>query len=151
MATGVVFGLAPSLSASRPDLIGALRTSGVVSAAGLRRGILASWNIRNLLLVGQVALSIVLLIGAALLMESVAELRRVDVGFNAANLLTMDVSLPPVRYKTDRKTASFFRDLAGRVRSLPGVREATVAWYLPMMGYAGTPVQDAAKPPLPLN
>lgn len=151
IATGVLFGMAPSLGASRPDLIGALRTSGVASTPGLPRGILASWNIRNLLLVGQVALSIVLLIGAALLMESVAQLRRVDVGFNAANLLTLDVSLPAVRYNTDQKTASFFRDLAGRVGSLPGVRAAAAAWYLPMMGYAGTPVQDAAKPPLQLN
>ena len=151
MATGVVFGLAPSLSASRPDLIAALRTSGVASHAGSRRRMLASWNIRNVLLVGQVALSIVLLIGAALLMESVAQLRHVDVGFNPANLLTMNVSLPPVRYNTDQKTASFFRDLAGRVGSLPGVRAAAAAWYLPMQGSAGTPVQDAAKPPLPLN
>jgi len=150
VATGVLFGLAPSLGASRPDLMGALRTSGVASATG-PRGLLASWNMRNLLLVGQVALSIVLLIGAALLMESVAQLRRVDVGFNPANLLTMDVSLPPVRYNTDQKTASFFRDLAGRVGSLPGVRAATAAWYLPMMGSAGTPVQDAAKSPLQLN
>ena len=83
-------------------------------------------------------------------MESVAQLRHVDVRFNPANLLTMNVSLPPVRYNTDQKTASFFRDLAGRVGSLPGVRAAAAAWYLPMQGSAGTPVQDAAKPPLPL-
>jgi predicted permease len=151
IATGVLFGLAPSLGASRPDLMRALRTSGVASSPGISKGILARWNLRSLLLVGQVALSIVLLIGAALLMESVAQLRRVDIGFNPASLLTLRVSLPPVRYNTSQKTASFFQDLVGRVGSVPGVRGATAAWFLPMMGYPGTPVQDAAKPPLPLN
>ena len=151
IATGVVFGLAPSLGPSRPDLMRTLRTSGVASIPGVPRGIPAGWNMRNLLLVGQVALSIVLLIGAALLMESVAQLRHVRVGFNPAKLLTLRVSLPPARYDTDQKTASFFRDLVERVRSLPGAHAAAAAWYLPMMGYAGTPVQDAAKPALPLN
>jgi putative ABC transport system permease protein len=151
IATGVLFGLAPSLGASRPDLIAALRTSGAASNPAVPRGLLPGWNVRSVLLVGQVALSIVLLIGAALLMQSVARLRGVDVGFNPANLLKVDISLPPVRYDTDPKTATFYRDLVQRVESLPGARAATVAWYLPMMGAAGTPVQDAARPPLPLN
>ena len=147
IATGILFGLAPSLGASRPDLIAALRTAGTTSCVAVRR----KWNLRSLLLVGQVALSVVLLIGAALLMESVARLRSVDLGFNPSKLLTLNVSLPTVRYDTGPKTATFFRDLLARVTVLPGVRAATVAWFLPMMGYAGTPVQDAAKTPLPLN
>jgi len=151
IATGVTFGLAPSLGASRADLISVLRTSGVVSCPAAHKGILARSSFRSLLLVAQVALSIVLLIGAALLIESVAQLRRIDIGFNPANLLTLRVSLPPVRYNTDRKTATFFRELQWRVESLPGVRAAAPALYLPMMGYAGTPVQDAAQTPLPLN
>ncbi|HLY16822.1 MAG TPA: ABC transporter permease [Bryobacteraceae bacterium] len=151
IGTGLFFGLAPSMGASRPDLISVLRTSGVASHAGHSRAVLAGWSTRSVLLVGQVALSIVLLIGAALLIESVAQLRRVDIGFNPSNLLTMRISLPPVRYESDRKTALFFRDLAGRVGALPGVRSVAAAIYLPMMGYAGTPVQDATKPPLPLN
>ncbi len=151
IVTGVLFGLAPSIGASRPDLIRVLRTTGAASAPGVPKGFLARWNMRSLLLVGQVALSVVLLIGAALLMESVAQMRRVDVGFNPANLLTMRVSLPPVRYDSDQKTAAFFQDLAHGIGSLPGVRANTVAMYLPMMGYAGTPVQDAAQAPLPLN
>ena len=89
IATGVLFGLAPSLAASRPDLIRVLRASGEAANQGVTRGILAGLNVRGLLLVGQVALSIVLLIGAALLIESVSHLRGVDVGFNPANLLTM--------------------------------------------------------------
>ena len=151
IATGVLFGLAPSLGASRPNLMAALRTSGAVSQAAVPRRILPGWSLRNLLLTGQVALSIVLMIGAVLLMESVAKMRAVDLGFNTSQLLTLSVSLPPVRYDTGPKTAAFFRDLLARVAPLPGVRTAAVAWYLPMMGAAGTPVQDATKPPLPLN
>jgi putative ABC transport system permease protein len=150
-ATGVLFGLAPSLSASRPDLIGVLRTSGATVERGAPRKILAGLNARSALSVGQMALSVVLLIGAALLMESVARLRGVDLGFNPANLLTFSVSLPLARYDTDQKKAVFLRDLAGNVGSLPGVRAASASWVLPMMGYPGTPVQDASKPPLKLN
>ena len=92
-----------------------------------------------------------LLIGAALLIESVSNLRGIDVGFNPSHLLTMQVPLPPLRYDTNQKRASFFQELIRRVGSLPGVRGAAAAMSLPMMGYAGTPVQDASKPPLQLN
>ncbi|MGA3029063.1 MAG: ABC transporter permease [Bryobacteraceae bacterium] len=152
IATGVIFGLAPALGASRPDdLTVTLRASGEAAGKGVPRRILGSVNVRGLLVVGQIALSIVLLIGSALLVESIAQMRRVDLGFNPANLLTMRVSLPPSRYGTDRKKASFFEELVQRTESLPGVRGATAALFLPMMGYAGTPVQDAGKPPLKLN
>jgi predicted permease len=149
--TGIIFGLAPSLGASRPDLIDTLRASGEAASKGVSRRVLAGLNVRGLLVVGQIALSIVLLIGSALLVESIARLRQVNVGFNPANLFTMHVSLPPLRYNTNQKRNSFFQELVERVGSLPGVRGATAAWFLPMMGYAGTPVQDAGKPPLKLN
>ena len=151
LATGILFGLAPSLGASRPDLIQVLRAGGQPANQGMQRGILAGLNVRALLLVGQVALSIVLLIGVALLIKSVSNLRGIDVGFNPSNLLTMQIPLPPLRYDTDQKRATFFQELIQRVDSLPGVRGAAAAMYLPMMGYAGTPVQDASKPPLLLN
>jgi putative ABC transport system permease protein len=151
IATGVIFGLAPSLGASRQDLIRVLRASGEATSTNKGSGILAVLNARGLLLVGQVALSIVLLIGAALLIESVSHLRDVEVGFNKANLLTVRLSLAPLRYDTDQKKASFIEELLRRVESSPGVHSATAALFLPMMGYAGTPVQDAGKPPLKLN
>jgi predicted permease len=151
VATGIIFGLAPSLGASRPDLMHVLRASGEAAGRAVSGRLLAGLNVRGLLSVGQVALLIVLLIGAALLIESVAYLRGVKVGFNPENLLTVNVSLPPLRYDTDQKKASFFEELARRVGSLPGVRGATAAMVLPMMGYPGTPVQDAAKPLLKLN
>ncbi len=151
VATGVLFGLAPSLGASRPDLIQVLRAGGQAANQGGHQGGLAGLNVRGLLLIGQVALSIVLLIGAALLIESVSHLRGIDVGFNPSHLLTMQVPLPPLRYDTNQKRASFFQELLRRVESLPGVRGAAAGMFLPMMGYAGTPVQDASKPPLQLN
>jgi predicted permease len=151
LATGVLFGLAPALRASQPDLIGVLRASGEAANQGVHRGVRGGLNLRGLLLVGQIALSVVLMIGAALLMESVAQLHRVDLGFNPTNLLTLRVALPALRYGTGQKKSSFFQDLVRQVRSTPGVRDVTAAWYLPMMGFAGTPVQDASKPPLKLN
>ena len=139
------------MGASRPDLIDTLRASGEAASRGVSRRVLAGLNVRGLLVVGQIALSIVLLIGSALLVESIAHLRHVDVGFNPANLLTLRVSLPPLRYDTDQKKTAFFKELVERVGLLPGVRGATAALFLPMMGYAGTPVQDAGKTPLRLN
>jgi predicted permease len=85
--TGIAFGLAPSVGASRTDLVRVLRASGEARGTAVSRRVLVGLTTRGLLVVGQVALSIVLLIGAALLMESVAHLRRVDPGFNPANLL----------------------------------------------------------------
>jgi putative ABC transport system permease protein len=151
VATGILFGLAPSLGASRPDLIQVLRASGEAGNQGLKRGVFSRLNVRGLLSIGQMALSIVLLIGAALLIKSVGNLRGIDVGFNPAHLLTMQVPLPPLRYDTNQKRATFYDDLVRRVGSVPGVRGAAAAMFLPMQGYAGTPVQEAAKPPLPLN
>jgi predicted permease len=151
IATGVIFGLAPSLGASRPDLMAMLRGSGGAASKGVPRRILAVLNVRGLLVVGQIALSIVLLIGAALLVETIAHLRHVDVGFNPANLLTMRISLPPLRYDTDQKRAAFYAALIQGVETSPGVRSGTAAVAVPMMGYPGTPVQDATKPWLRLN
>jgi len=151
IATGVIFGLAPSLGASRPDLMTTLRASGGSASQGAPRRILANLNVRGLLVVGQIALSIVLLIGAALLVESIARLRHVDVGFNPANLLTMRISLPPLRYDTDQKRAAFYQGLIRGAEASPGVHSGVAALYLPMMGYAGTPVQDATEARLKLN
>ncbi len=151
LVTGILFGLAPSIGASRPDLIGVLRARGEAVNKGTTRRVCAGFTARGILVIGQVALSIVLLIGAALLIESVVHLRGVNPGFNPANLLTMRVSLPLLRYNTDQKKAAFFEELIRRVGLLPGVRGSTAAMTLPMTGYAGTPVQDAGKPPLKFN
>lgn len=151
IATGVLFGLAPAIGVSRPDLIRVLRASGEAVNEGIPRGIFAGLSVRGLLQVVQIALSIVLLIGTALLIESVNRLRGVAVGFSPANVLTASVSLAPSHYDTSQKEALFFQELVRRMGSSPGIRSAAASLFLPMMGYAGTPVQDAAKPLLKLN
>lgn len=151
LLTGVVFGLAPALSASRPDLARILRGSGeTVGGAGSKLG----WRFssRGLLVVGQVAISIVLLIGATLLIESLARVYRVDPGFQTTSLLTAKISLSPARYDTDAKRAEFYREVVERTEALPGVRGAAVTLTLPMEDtWMGAPVQPAGAPPLKLN
>jgi len=101
---------------------------------------------------GQVALSMVLLIGAALLIESLARCTRVDPGFQTSHLLTMNITLPESRYDTDEKKARFYRELVEHAESLPGVRSAAVTLNLPMTDtWVGQPVQLAGIPPLRLN
>jgi hypothetical protein len=102
--SGILFGLVPSLQLSRPDLAAQLRETGAAagqgSSAHRRRFGVAP---RSLLVVGQIALCIVLLIGAALLMRSLALLENVNPGFDSSHLLTMKIALPPARYNTGQK------------------------------------------------
>ena len=150
IGTGVLFGLAPSISGSRTDLIRVLRGSG--EAASQRAPERVRWlDGRRLLVIGQIALSVILLIGAGLLMESVAHLRQIDLGFNPEKLFTASVSLPLSRYDTNQKKVRFYQELVQRLNALPAVRSATTAMFIPMTGFVGSPVQDAGKPPLPLN
>ncbi len=135
LTTSVVFGLIPALGASRPDLAAMLKGSGGAQAG--RRWL----SPRSWLVVGQVSVAIVLLIGAALLIESLAQLRRVDPGFRSGNVLTMQIALPQSRLE----------ELVQRVESVPGIRSAAVALTLPITGWAGTPVHAVGQPLLALN
>jgi putative ABC transport system permease protein len=143
LATGVAFGILPSRSASKPDLAGVLRGSGE-SPITTRS---SRFNPRSFLVTGQVALSIILLIGATLLIKSLAHLYRVDPGFEPRSLLTMKVSPSQVRYDTDQKRAMFYEQLVQRTESLPGVRSAAVTLTLPMADqWMGTTLQVVGKP-----
>lgn len=102
-------------------------------------------------MVGQVALSIILLIGATLLIESLAHLYRVDTGFQSASLLTLNISLSPTRYDTDQRRATFYDQLVQRTESLPGVRSAAVTLTVPMDRFFGTTVQATDRPHVKLN
>jgi predicted permease len=150
-ATAILFGLAPSLAASRPDIAGVMKANGETAIAGWTKRWIGPLGARGLLVAGQVALSIVLLIGAALLIESFARLRKVAPGFETRNLLTMQLALPPSRSGAQAGNAAALEELVQRVESLPGVRSAAVTLTLPMTGYAGTPVHLVGQPPLPLN
>ena len=129
--TGIVFGLAPALTASKPDLINALRTSrsfGVMSF-GLR-------SFRGWLIVVELALAVVLLLGAGLLVRSFNKLMAVDLGFDRENVLTFRVSLPRSKYPKPAQTDAFYKDLLQRVNSLPGVKSAGTINHSPLQGHA---------------
>jgi predicted permease len=143
VAVGVLFGLLPSLGGSKTDLTRALKSPS-------DRGSFSSRS-RSFLVTAQVALSIILLIGATLLMQSMVRLYQVDLHFNPQDVLTMQLSLSPLRYDTNLKRVVFSDELTNRVESQPGVQSVGIAWTLPFMGWPGTPVHPAERPLLPLN
>jgi putative ABC transport system permease protein len=149
MLTGILFGLAPALSAFRRDLAAVLQGNLISSVGRFRRRF--ATGPRGLLVAGQVALSLILLVSAGLLLESLAHLYRVDPGFQPDHVLTMSVSLAPTQYDTDAKRASFYRQLVDHVEAIPGVEHASVTLTLPTAGWAGTPIQITGRPEPPLN
>lgn len=144
IATGVLFGLAPAWQASHPDVNSILRAEGRGATSGRRRNAL-----RNLLVIGQVALSMVLLIGAGLLVRSFSALRGVSPGFDPDRLLTMTVSLPNVRYQRPAM-AAFYRQAVTNIRGLPGIRAAAGATALPLNPTRLTPALPEGQPQVPL-
>jgi predicted permease len=151
LLSGLLFGLAPALSTSRPDVAGVLRGSGEGISSGDSKPGLLHFHSRSLLVIGQVALSTILLIGAALLIESLAQAYRVDPGFQVSNLLTMSLTPSPARYDTDEKRAAFYDALIEHIDELPGVSHAAIARTLPLTGYVGAPVQVIGRVERKLN
>ena len=125
--TGLIFGLAPALQAARFNQTETLKEGGRDSATGS-----SGKRIRGLLVMAEVAVSLVLLIGAGLLINSFLRLRNVDPGFRADNLLTMRVVLPETKYSEFAPRSAFYTDLVRRVESLPGVKSAAVTTNLPL-------------------
>lgn len=146
---GLVFGLLPALSASRPDLMNALRTASESGSPAVRAGALHV-SMRGLLVVAQVGLCVILLAGAALLLQSFTRLIGTDPGFRPANLLTMQIALPASRYDW-RKQRAFFEELGDRVAGLPGVTGAAVSRTTPMTAVMATPVAIVEQPPVELK
>ena len=128
VATGVLFGLAPALQISKPALTDSLKESGRTTA-GLRKN-----RLRSALVVSEVALSLVLLVGAGLLIRSFAKLNQVDPGFNADRVLTLGVSLLPNKYPTDEHVATFYSQILERSATVPGVISAAATSELPFSG-----------------
>ncbi len=150
IGSAIFFGLFPALASSRPNLTSILRGGQEIpDSSSLSK--IGKFSSRTFLVAAQITLSIILLIGAALLIESFAHLYRADPGFQPSHVLTMRIALPPSRYATQEKRAAFFADLTQRAESLPGVRSASLTLTLPMTGFAGMPVQLAKGAVLPLN
>jgi putative ABC transport system permease protein len=118
--TGILFGLAPALQSSRPDLVAALKDDARASGAS------AGGRTRAALVVIEVALSVVLLVGAGLTIRSFIALQKVDLGFRPERVMSIGLPLPPKRYATWEQRNRFARELLERVKSVPGVQAATI-------------------------
>lgn len=128
IVTGLIFGLAPALQASKPDLNDALKEGGR-SAGSMRRS-----RTRNLLVVSETALAFVLLVGAGLLINSFLKLRAVDPGLQPDNVLTMNITLPRQKYSQPEQVIAFHRQLLEQVEAVPGVDHAGTVTALPYGG-----------------
>ena len=141
LLTGILFGLAPALQITRPDLNTSLREGGARTTAGSRRQ-----RTRNTLVVAETALSLVLLVGAALMIRTFLALRNVHPGFQAASVLTMSTSLAGQKYETAAGVERLATELTRRLESLPGVQGATYALALPLQLGPDLPFSIAGKP-----
>ena len=146
LLTGIVFGLLPALQASRTDLHDSLKEGSRSAAGG------GQYRFRSALVVAEVALSLVLLIGAGLLMRGFLQLQGTDVGFDPENVLTMQLSIPRSKYEGGR-VAAFYQQLLHKLAALPGVVSAGAANTLPLTGggwetiatIEGRPIDDLSK------
>src|SRR5579871_861189 len=141
LLTGVVFGMVPAMQASRADLSSTLKEAGSRSGTGLR-----SNRTRGLLVISEMALAIVLLIGAGLLIRTFDSLHRVAPGFDPHNVLTMDTSLAGSHFDRTAAIADVARQAIERIEALPGVEAAAGTCYLPLEGGLGLPFRIEGRP-----
>ena len=146
VATAIVCGLAPAFEGSRGNVHEALKDGARQIGASVRHR-----RIRQLFVVGEIALAVVLLVGAGLMIRSFGTLRAVNPGYDTRNVLTARVTVPTRRYDSDAKRIDFFATLTARVSALPGVESAGAVSFLPLAGSgAGTGFTIVGRPaPLP--
>jgi putative ABC transport system permease protein len=142
LLTGILFGLAPALQFPRLSIHEVVKDGGRGSV-GMRR----RW-LRHFLVVSEVAVALVLLIGAGLLINSFWRLQQVDRGFDARNVLTLNLTLPQARYATSEQQAAFLKQVIERVQAVPGVRSAGLTSTLPLTGGPSTEFVIEGRPPL---
>jgi putative ABC transport system permease protein len=141
LLTGIIFGLAPALQASRADVHEALKEGWTGAAGGF-----SSNRVRSLLVVVEIALAMVVLIGGGLMLQSFIRLMRIDPGFKPDDALVMDMALPPARYPAGESQTAFYQRLLERIGKLPGVQAAGLASPLPFSGRdsQSSAIQDGA-------
>jgi len=139
--TGILFGLIPAIAASRPNLAAALNEGSSRSGISFRQG-----RIRSILVVSEVALALVLVIGAALLIRTFRKLNDVDPGFTTHNVLTMTMSISGSRFQTTAPVAQVVREGQERLRALPGVLDAAASNCLPLYSNFGMGFDIVGRP-----
>ncbi len=145
LLSGLLFGLIPALQLSRPDLNSVLRDEGRGNTGGRRRNLA-----RSLLVVGQVGLSMVLIIGAGLLIRSFVRLQATSAGFDPHGVLTMRIQLPPAKYRTPQQMVTFYNRAIEQAASVPGVQAAAISSALPVVPMRLSPVLFEGQPEVPL-
>jgi len=125
--TTLLFGLLPALRTLRLNLVDALREGSQQATLGGGRQ-----RLRAALVVSEVALAVILIVGAGLMLRSLSALGRIDLGFNPDQVITMRLSVPSARYDTPERVVNFYREALSRVRALPGVQSAGVVRVLPL-------------------
>jgi putative ABC transport system permease protein len=138
--TTLLCGLAPAMHAVQGALQTHLSGTGRGMSAGVRHG-----RFRSALVIGEVALGVLLMAGAGLMIRSLLSLQHVSLGFNPSNILYADMAFPEGRYATAEQQRAFLQQVLTRVRTLPGVKAATVTVGLPPFGFAGGPVVVPGK------
>lgn len=140
LGTGVVFGLIPALQSSKTDLTTTLKESSGRSGTGLRQN-----KMRSVLVVTEVALALVLLVGSALLIRTAIALAHVNPGFDAHHVLTMRMSLTGARFEGSEAVEQVIRDGVERLRTLPGVVDASATCCVPLQGGYGLPFRVVGR------
>ncbi|MBV8897099.1 MAG: ABC transporter permease [Acidobacteriaceae bacterium] len=139
--TTLLFGLLPALGLSRPDLNKALKEGGRNTSESP-----GAQTFRSVLVSAEFALSLALLIGAVLMVRTIASLREINPGFNPDRLLTMEIFLDSPRYAPAGSHVHFFKQLLDRIQSLPGVQYASVSRGIPLEGWSGNGFVTAENP-----
>jgi putative ABC transport system permease protein len=132
LVTGLIFGLAPALQISRPDLNESLKDASRTST-----GAAYGSRLRSVLVVAEVAIAMVLVIGAGLLIQSFRRIQSIEPGFRAEKVLAMDIAPPPLKYREPFARVAFFQQVMERVEVLPGVHSAAVVSDFPLGGSGG--------------
>jgi putative ABC transport system permease protein len=145
LLAGIVFGIFPALQLANLDPNATLRDEGRGMSTGRSRA-----RVKSVLVVGQIASSLVLLIAAGLLLRSFSQLLRTDPGFDPQNLLTMNISLSTTKYAKPDQQIAFFNDLLQRVSQQPGIRSAAISAALPLSWKRITPVLVEGQPDVAL-
>jgi putative ABC transport system permease protein len=144
--SGILFGLAPSLQLSRPDLSVMLQDEGRGSAGNRGRN-----RARSVIVAVQVALSMILLIGSGLLIRSFVRLRSVEPGFDAKNVLTAQTFLPPSSYTSAAQRIAFYQDALQHLQAIPGVESVGISTALPVLATHATPARFEGEPEVELG